>query len=532
MSLLWKSQGYQASRVTLPYNLLLQKQARETLGVDLTDQTVIIDEAHNLIDTILSIHTVSLPHSVLKKSLEQLRIYLQRFRKMLTPQHALHLRRLVEFLVAVDKYCNDLATQFTGAETENMMTPGEMIAVLGEKVQGINLLEIEKYLRTSKIARKVSGYSDKLAAKEAQAAGKTFHQGTTPPLHLVQSWIVTLSNANEDGKLVITVSRSKSSSPDVTLKYQLLNPSRVFRDIVDSARSVVLAGGTMAPMSDFHSQLVPYLSEDRISLFSCGHVMPEENLKTVVVSRGPTGKGLVYKHQQQKDPAVMDELGQILANLVNIVPDGMVVFFPSYNFLNALRARWGGNGTLERLKNKKKLFFEPQEGGSVDAVLQEYTDAIRLKKPEDKQTGALLLAVVGAKLSEGLNFSDELSRAVVVVGLPFANATSIELKERMRFVKELEEKLGSASKSGTKDAGMELYENLCMKAVNQSIGRAIRHQNDWAALVLLDERYGSTRVRAKLPKWIGNGVVVPDSFGLVIRELSQFYRLRKRESNK
>lgn len=75
-------------------------------------------------------------------------------------------------------------------------------------------------------------------------------------------------------------------------------------------------------------------------------------------------------------------------------------------------------------------------------------------------------------MSEGLNFSDNLARAVVVVGLPFANMGSVELKERMRFVKELDEKSrpGSVDSKG-KDAGMELYENLCMKAVNQSIGR-------------------------------------------------------------
>lgn len=71
-------------------------------------------------------------------------------------------------------------------------------------------------------------------------------------------------------------------------------------------------------------------------------------------------------------------------------------------------------------------------------------------------TGALLFAVVGAKLSEGLNFSDGLARAVAIVGLPFANLGSAELQARMKYVREHNTSSGS---SGI-DAGKELYENL------------------------------------------------------------------------
>lgn len=37
-------------------------------------------------------------------------------------------------------------------------------------------------------------------------------------------------------------------------------------------------------------------------------------------------------------------------------------------------------------------------------------------------------------------------------------------------------------------SGRSYYQTLCMRAVNQSIGRAIRHANDWAAIVLVDRR--------------------------------------------
>jgi len=144
----------------------------------------------------------------------------------------------------------------------------------------------------------------------------------------------------------------------------------------------------------------------------------------------------------------------------------------------------------------------------------------------DKGTkgGALLFAVIGAKLSEGLNFSDDLARAVIIIGLPFANLNSPELRERMKYVNRLETKSGLQRKPAQKDAASELYENMCMNAVNQSIGRAIRHRGDWASLILIDRRYAFTSIRSKFPKWISESTVITESFGDTMKRMGQFFR--------
>jgi chromosome transmission fidelity protein 1 len=41
----------------------------------------------------------------------------------------------------------------------------------------------------------------------------------------------------------------KQDQEEVEIKYQLLNPAPDFTGVVDEARSVVLAGGTMSPVS-------------------------------------------------------------------------------------------------------------------------------------------------------------------------------------------------------------------------------------------------------------------------------------------
>ena len=61
--------------------------------------------------------------------------------------------------------------------------------------------------------------------------------------------------------------------------------------------------------------------------------------------------------------------------------------------------------------------------------------------------------------------------------------------------------------------GQVHYDNLCMKAVNQSIGRSIRHAQDYASIVLVDQRYRQASVQSKLPQWISSQLVACDTFG-------------------
>ena len=184
--------------------------------------------------------------------------------------------------------------------------------------------------------------------------------------------------------------------------------------------------------------------------------MPAENLKLVVLRRfaipvtrgwrvfltedaaarrrclaptthsGPTNKVFDFTHQARAKETMIDELGRLLVNTSTMTPEGVVCFLPSYAYEHIVLERWAVSGVLAQITKRKKVFREPRNSGEVEAVLQAYTASSR--------TGAIIFCVVGAKMSEGLNFSDGLARCVVVVGLPYPDKSDIELQQKMSFL--------------------------------------------------------------------------------------------------
>jgi chromosome transmission fidelity protein 1 len=69
----------------------------------------------------------------------------------------------------------------------------------------------------------------------------------------------------------------------------MLNPAIHFAEIVAQAHAVVLVGGTMQPTGGMVLQLFPGVPVGRVTNYSCGHVIPPQNLLPLSVPRGPSG---------------------------------------------------------------------------------------------------------------------------------------------------------------------------------------------------------------------------------------------------
>ena len=555
----------EAQLVLLPYASLLHAGTRETLGISLKRSVIIVDEAHNLIDTINDTHSVTVSARNLSEISAQLAQYAERYQNRLKPVNRHCVNQLLYVVRALrTALLPQASTQQPSPKTsqpghaENARlpaaagagveaggsAPSERIVRMNAFLHSLNIDHINLYrLRTfcegSQIARKLRGFSDSQAAEAmAVGGGSGGGAGGRASLHGVLGVLEALTNIDADARVLVHVERPggapvPAASPnrpvgpptggvaaDLSfLRVLHLNPAVSFSKVLAQAHAVVLAGGTMQPFVDLEMQLFRNLPPGRCRTHCFGHIVPAANLLPLVVSQGPSGVPLNFNFASRATPPLMDELAKLLAALCDAVPDGVVVFVPSFGYEEQLVAHWEKTGAWAKLAARKRLFREPREACDLDAVLKGYAQTIE-DNHQGKGTagprGALLLSVVGGKMSEGINFADGLGRCVVMVGMPFANPSEITLCERMAH---LDASQGPGS-------GREYYTNACMKAVNQSVGRAIRHIADYATIILADGRFAKPAVRRRLPQWIGDRLQTPPSFAEAHQRVHGFFARR------
>lgn len=467
-----------AEIVTLPYPLLLQKAAREAFGYSLKNHVVIIDEAHNILNAVESTYSSHISDTQLRRAKTGLMAYLQKFRNRLKGSNRSYATQVVRVI--------DSLLQFTGSVKGSGDTVTPSVLLAGKSVDQINLTKLVRYIQKSKLARKVEGYAAYAAQPDRPSEATDI-----PTLTLVQNFLVALMNPSQEGRFLW--SREENS---IVIRYILLDPSSHFREIVEDARAVILAGGTMSPMEDYKEQLFPYL--DNVTTFSCGHLIPRSSLFVRAITSDVHGKmDFTFKARSDK---TAERLGRALIGIAERVVGGMVVFFPSYGYLETLLQFWKTDSTILADLQAVRPVFADGRASSTDRTFKLYTEAILRhahNATNPRGGGAILFSVLGGKLSEGINFADDLGRCVVVVGLPFPNLEAPDLKVKMQYLDAC-----GAREQGKRKASREYVENMCMRSVNQAIGRVIRHRGDWASVILCDWRFGDERIWGKLPGWI------------------------------
>ncbi|XP_045534903.1 ATP-dependent DNA helicase DDX11 [Papilio machaon] len=534
-----------AQVVLLSHAGIVNSGARSGFSIKLKDNILILDEAHGLSAALENAHSAPVSYKQLSSVKMYLNFYINKYRSRLNSKNLLLLNQMT---FVVGKLLGIVKPKVSGKDQNDTKIFTLEDFVIKSEIDHLNLRPLVEFCRDTRLAPKLHGFSMRYSKEvlEEENKKKVVSQKSSfekfisnikktdnkvveeigemktalqlpnetsagSGLYAVLDFLDMLCDRSENGRVLIQRGEENTSQ----LKYLLLNTAEHFADVVSQCRSVILAGGTMEPISEFEGLLTNNSTElNRVNIVKCGHVVPPDNVLGVCLSQGPSNINLNFSYENRMSNELLNEVGRILRNISSIVPGGIVCFLPSYAYEQTVYQHLLNNKFIDSISKKKNIFREPKSATEVEQVLQKFTTAVR--KKDGDRNGALLLSVVGGKLSEGLNFSDELGRCVIVIGMPYPNVKSPELQEKMNY---LNRTVGSA--------GSQYYENLCMKAVNQCIGRAVRHANDYACVLLVDERYSRTQTTAALPSFIQKSLLTGCTFGQTIGSIARFFSKRK-----
>jgi Rad3-related DNA helicase len=170
---------------------------------------------------------------------------------------------------------------------------------------------------------------------------------------------------------------------------------------------------------------------------------------------------------------------------------------PSYQFANELYSILKNNNSIQTIV----------ETSNADCV--SHIEKV-MEQPQNKPL--TILAAARGKICEGSNLPKGVLKAVIVVGIPFANID--DLRVRLRCERD-----------------PEYYDRSAMQAVIQGVGRLIRGDTDYGIAVLLDSRY--KKYKCSLEKDLNLQELAPFHVEFALGEVEKRIRdfLRKRENN-
>ncbi len=291
------------------------------------------------------------------------------------------------------------------------------------------------------------------------------------------------------------------------MKAFCFNPGLAFTELLKSnPRSIILTSGTLSPMDSLEHEL-------RIRFpikLECDHVINPDQAFIQVITRDQSGSLFNFNYQNRGNIKQRQNVGRLLQDICDVTPGGVLVFFSSYASLSQCWDSWTDDVIPAiRKRAQKSVFREEKTASQNQHALEQY------KKSVENGEGAVLFAVCRGKISEGIDFSDDAARAVVVVGVPFPCSCDKRIS--------LKEEYLDRHNQALQINGKAWYTQEAMKAVNQTIGRVIRHIYDYGAIVLVDQRYSSDWLRRNLSRWIRDKVKVTAKPEECVSQMEEFF---------
>ncbi|CDO93345.1 unnamed protein product [Kluyveromyces dobzhanskii CBS 2104] len=316
----------------------------------------------------------------------------------------------------------------------------------------------------------------------------------------------TLISTYEEGFLLIIepYEIENAAVPNPIVRFTCLDASIAIKPIFERFSSVIITSGTISPL-DMYPKMLNF---ETVLQQSYSMTLAKKSFLPMILTKGSDQVAISSRFEIRNDPSIVRNYGSMLVEFAKITPDGMVVFFPSYLYMESIISMWQTMGILDEVWKYKLILVETPDAQETALALETY------RKACSNGRGAILLSVARGKVSEGIDFDHQYGRTVLMIGIPFQYTESRILKARLEFLRE----------------NYQIRENDflsfdAMRHAAQCLGRVLRGKDDYGVMVLADRRFA--RKKNQLPKWIAQGLSDADmnlSTDMAIANTKQFLR--------
>ena len=304
------------------------------------------------------------------------------------------------------------------------------------------------------------------------------------PLQEVATF-ATLTATYEKGFMLILepYETDQATVPNPILHFACLDASIAIKPVFERFSSVIITSGTISPL-EMYPKMLDFTT---VTQESYPMSLQRRSFLPLIVTRGSDQQPVTSGFQHRADPGVVRNYGSLLFEFAKLTPDGMVVFFPSYLYMEMIISMWQGMGVLDQIWQYKLLLVETPDAQETSLALETYRTACENGK------GAILLCVARGKVSEGIDFDHHFGRTVLCIGAPFQYTESRILKARLEFLRE-----------NYRIKEQDFLSFDAMRHAAQCLGRVLRGKDDYGIMVLADRRF--QKKRNQLPRWIADEI--------------------------
>lgn len=325
------------------------------------------------------------------------------------------------------------------------------------------------------------------------------------PLQEVATFATLVATYDKGFRLILEPYESESATvPNPILHFTCLDAAIAIKPVFDRFSSVVITSGTISPLEMYPRML----GFNTIVQESYSMTLARRSFLPLIVTRGSDQSAISSGFQIRNDASVIRNYGNLLIEFSKITPDGVVVFFPSYLYMESIISKWQTIGVLDEVWQYKLILVETPDAQETSLALETYRTAC------SNGRGAVLLCVARGKVSEGIDFDHHYGRTVLCLGVPFQYTESRILKARLEFLRD---------EYRIKDSDFLSFD--AMRHAAQCLGRVLRGKDDYGIMVLADRRF--LKKRNQLPKWIAQSMTDADtnqSVDMAVSSAKRFLR--------